>query len=90
MEQFVITFDEIRALLVEQQYAEKDIEELEKAFEFAKKLHAGQYRVSEEPYYLNLSGMLSLEIKSSNVSLYTIISECELFTSTIAGFSTRL
>ena len=37
MEQFVITFDEIRALLVEQQYAEKDIEELEKAFEFAKK-----------------------------------------------------
>ena len=27
MEQFVITFDEIRALLVEQQYAEKDIEE---------------------------------------------------------------
>ena len=29
MEQFVITFDEIRALLVEQQYAESDIEELE-------------------------------------------------------------
>ena len=46
MEQFVITFDEIRALLVEQQYAEKDIEELEKAFEFAKKLHSGQYRFS--------------------------------------------
>ena len=53
MEQFVITFDEIRALLVEQQYAEKDIEELEKAFEFAKKLHAGQYRVSEEPYIIH-------------------------------------
>ena len=53
MEQFVITFDEIRALLVEQQYAESDIEELEKAFEFAKKLHAGQYRVSEEPYIIH-------------------------------------
>ena len=53
MEQFVITFDEIRALLVEQQYAEKDIEELEKAFEFAKKLHSGQYRVSEEPYIIH-------------------------------------
>ena len=53
MEQFVITFDEIRALLTEQQYAEKDIEELEKAFEFAKKLHAGQYRVSEEPYIIH-------------------------------------
>ena len=53
MEQFVITFDEIRALLVEQQYPDSDIEELEKAFEFAKKLHAGQYRVSEEPYIIH-------------------------------------
>ena len=53
MEQFVISFDEIRALLVEQQYQESDIEELEKAFEFAKKLHSGQYRVSEEPYIIH-------------------------------------
>ena len=53
MEQFVISFDEIRALLVEQKYHEEDIEELEKAFEFAKKLHSGQYRVSEEPYIIH-------------------------------------
>ena len=53
MEQFVITFDEIRALLVEQQYPDSDIDELEKAFEFAKKLHSGQYRVSEEPYIIH-------------------------------------
>ena len=53
MEQFVITFDEIRALLLEQEYPEADIKELEGAFEFAKKLHAGQYRVSEEPYIIH-------------------------------------
>ena len=44
MEQYVITFDEIRALLAEQQYSDDDITELEKAFEFARKLHSGQYR----------------------------------------------
>ena len=53
MEQFAISFDEIKGLLVEQKYHEEDIEELEKAFEFAKKLHAGQYRVSEEPYIIH-------------------------------------
>ena len=53
MEQYVISFDEIRSLLVEKQYHEEDIEELEKAFEYAKKLHSGQYRVSEEPYIIH-------------------------------------
>ena len=53
MEQYVISFEEIKELLVEQKYHEEDIEELEKAFEFAKKLHSGQYRVSEEPYIIH-------------------------------------
>ena len=53
MEQYVISFDEIRELLVGQKYHDEDIAELEKAFEFAKKLHAGQYRVSEEPYIIH-------------------------------------
>jgi len=53
MEQYKISFDEIKELLVEQKYHEEDIEELEKAFEFAKKLHSGQYRVSEEPYIIH-------------------------------------
>lgn len=53
MEQYVISFDEIKELLVEQKYHEEDIEELERAFEFAKKLHSGQYRVSEEPYIIH-------------------------------------
>ena len=45
-----ITFDELRELLDAEHYHEEDIAELEKAFEFAKKLHDGQYRISEEPY----------------------------------------
>ena len=53
MEQYVISFDEIKELLVEQKYQEGDIQELERAFEFAKKLHSGQYRVSEEPYIIH-------------------------------------
>ena len=53
MEKYVISYDEIRKLLTEQNYQEEDIEELEKAFEFAKKLHSGQYRVSEEPYIIH-------------------------------------
>ena len=53
MEQYVISFDEIKSLLEEKNYHEEDIEDLERAFEFAKKLHAGQYRVSEEPYIIH-------------------------------------
>ena len=53
MEQYNISFDEIKKLLEEQQYHEEDIVELERAFEFAKKLHSGQYRVSEEPYIIH-------------------------------------
>ena len=53
MEQFTISFDEIKKLLEELPYQEDDIKELEKAFEFAKKLHEGQYRISEEPYIIH-------------------------------------
>ena len=53
MEDYVINFDEIRALLVEKQYSQKDIDILEQAFEYAKNRHSGQYRVSEEPYIIH-------------------------------------
>ena len=53
MEQYVISFEDIKNKLIELEYQESDIQELEKAFEFAKKLHAGQYRVSEEPYIIH-------------------------------------
>lgn len=52
-ENYQINFDEIRALLVEEHYQQDDIDELEQAFDFAKKLHDGQYRVSEEPYIIH-------------------------------------
>ena len=52
-ENYQINFDEIRALLIEEHYQQDDIDELEQAFEFAKKLHDGQYRVSEEPYIIH-------------------------------------
>ena len=60
MEEYVISFDEIRGLLEEQQYQPDDIEELERAFEFAKKLHSGQYRVSEEPYIIHPMEVVSV------------------------------
>ena len=34
----------------EQNRSEEDIQEIYRAYKFAEKLHAGQYRVSEEPY----------------------------------------
>ena len=43
MEKYEITFDEIRELLKEKSYQKDDIAELEKAFEFARKLHDGQF-----------------------------------------------
>ena len=52
-ENYAITFDEIRALLTEEHYQQEDIGELEQAFEFARRLHDGQFRVSEEPYIIH-------------------------------------
>jgi RelA/SpoT family (p)ppGpp synthetase len=43
----------IHASLEEQGRSEEEIAEIHKAYEFAKKLHEGQYRVSEEPYIIH-------------------------------------
>ena len=53
MEKYEISFDEIKGILTEEHYQNEDIAELEKAFEFAKKLHDGQFRISEEPYIIH-------------------------------------
>lgn len=53
MKNYNISFDEIRELLKAESYHEDDIIELEKAFEFAKRLHDGQFRISEEPYIIH-------------------------------------
>lgn len=52
-DKYNISFDDIRAKLVEEHYQQEDILELEKSFEFAKKLHEGQFRISEEPYIIH-------------------------------------
>lgn len=46
-------FSEIKEKLIEQKRLPEDIEKIEQAYLFAKKLHEGQYRVSEEPYIVH-------------------------------------
>ncbi len=46
-------FEEIKQKLIEQNRSKEDIKSVEKAYHFAKKLHEGQYRVSEEPYIIH-------------------------------------
>ena len=48
-----LLFEDIKKSLVEQQRTAKDIKKIEEAFEFARKVHEGQYRVSEEPYIIH-------------------------------------
>lgn len=46
-------FESLKAILEEQNRSKEDTEEIYKAYKFAEKLHAGQYRVSEEPYIIH-------------------------------------
>ena len=46
-------FKQLKEALVANQYSKKDIEEIERAFEYSNKKHEGQYRVSEEPYIVH-------------------------------------
>ena len=46
-------FEEIKEKLKEQSRSEEDIALVEKAYHYAKKLHEGQFRVSEEPYIIH-------------------------------------
>lgn len=46
-------FQPLKDMLVQQHRPEKDIQEIEDAYIFAAKLHAGQYRISEEPYIVH-------------------------------------
>lgn len=47
------TFDEIKNELVKQNRTQKDIEQIESAYLWAKELHEGQYRISQEPYIIH-------------------------------------
>lgn len=46
-------FDEIKEKLIAQNRDEEDIKQIEQAYTFAKRLHDGQYRISEEPYIIH-------------------------------------
>lgn len=46
-------FAEIKKQLIEQNRSSEDIDKIEQAYIFAKKLHDGQYRISEEPYIIH-------------------------------------
>lgn len=46
-------FSEIKETLIEQNRPSEDIDKIEQAYLFAKKLHEGQYRISEEPYIIH-------------------------------------
>ena len=47
------TFDEIKQELIKQKRTSEDVEEIENAYQWACKLHDGQYRVSQEPYIVH-------------------------------------
>lgn len=46
-------FNQLNIILKQQQRPEQDIEKIRSAFNFADRLHEGQYRASEEPYILH-------------------------------------
>ena len=48
-----VLFEDIRKSLEEQNRPKEDIEKIEQAYEFAKKVHSGQFRVSGEPYIIH-------------------------------------
>ena len=47
------TFEEIKTELVKQKRGKDEIELIERAYEWAKELHNGQYRISGEPYIIH-------------------------------------
>lgn len=50
---YLVIFEELKELLHRQNRSSEDIADIERAFEFARKLHEGQYRISEEPYIVH-------------------------------------
>ena len=50
---YLVIFEELKELLKKQNRSDDEIADIERAFEFARKLHEGQYRISEEPYIVH-------------------------------------
>ncbi len=49
----IVLYEELKELLISQKRPNEEIDDIDRAFEFAQKLHSGQYRVSEEPYIVH-------------------------------------
>ncbi len=47
------TFEDIKEELIKQKRPSEDIEQIQKAYEWAYQLHDGQFRVSQEPYIIH-------------------------------------
>ena len=47
------TFDELKEQLIKQHRNEEDIKQIESAYLWAKQLHEGQFRISQEPYIIH-------------------------------------
>jgi len=48
-----LLFDKLSAIIQKQNRSEEEYEKIKSAFNFASRLHEGQYRISEEPYILH-------------------------------------
>ena len=46
-------FEGLLSELKKNEYSQEDIDQIKTAYEFARKLHEGQYRISEEPYIVH-------------------------------------
>ena len=49
----IVLYEELKDLLIYQKRSQATIDDIDRAFEFAERLHSGQYRVSEEPYIVH-------------------------------------
>ena len=49
----IVLYEELKDLLISQKRSQATIDDIDRAFEFAERLHSGQYRVSEEPYIVH-------------------------------------
>ena len=65
-------FEELREKLINQGRTQDDIIEIKRAFDFAAKLHHGQYRLSEEPYIIHPVEVAKI-LAGLRVDVHTII-----------------
>jgi RelA/SpoT family (p)ppGpp synthetase len=66
------TYKALKEILTEQKRSQEDINEVEKAYKFAKKTHSGQFRVSGEPYIIHPVEVARI-LASLEVDVHTLV-----------------